>query len=315
MNYVLLTAARNEASVIRTTIESVAAQTRLPERWVIVDDGSTDQTAAIVEEYAGTHRWIELVRRPARANRSFAGKAHAIKAGCERLEAQAIHFDVLGNLDADVSFEPSYMAFLLEKFDADPRLGVAGTPFTQDGGYDSTRDSFEGDKYVAGPCQLFRADCFRSIGGYVANPAGGVDWIAVMTARMQGWTVTAFPDKRFHHHRAMGTAERSRVGAMFSYGQKDYYLGGSPVWQVFRALYQTTRSPRVIGGLSLLLGYAWAATVRMPRAVSPDLQRFHRKEQMRKLRAVFGSLARLERVDAFTLHDSAGQKRQHGSQA
>ena len=84
---------------------------------------------------------------------------------------------------------------------------------------------------MAGPCQLFRSQCFREIGGYVPNPAGGVDWIAVMTARMRGWTVTAFPEKRFHHHRSMGTAERGEVSALFSYGEKDYYLGGSPVWQ------------------------------------------------------------------------------------
>ena len=118
------------------------------------------------------------------------------------------------------------MAFLLQKFEADPELGVAGTPFTQEGDYDSTRDSFEGDNYVAGPCQLFRRRCFADIGGYVPNPAGGVDWIAVMTARMKGWKVRSFPERRFHHHRSMGTAERGEVAALFSYGEKDYYLGG-----------------------------------------------------------------------------------------
>ena len=301
MNYVLITAARNEETVIRSTLESVAAQTRLPDRWVIVDDGSTDHTSAIVEEYVKRHHWIELVRRAPRADRSFAGKVHAINAGLEQLEALGAHFELLGNLDADVSFERDYMEFLLERFARDVRLGVAGTPFTEDGGYDSTRDSFEGDKYVAGPCQLFRFACFRDIGGYVANPAGGVDWIAVMTARMKGWTVRAFPEKRFHHHRAMGTAERGRVAAMFAYGQKDYYLGGSPLWQVFRAAYQTTKRPFVLGGLSLLVGYGWAAVTRVPRAVPPDLIRFHRREQTRKLSAVFRAMLRFERVDAFRL--------------
>lgn len=315
MTYVLITAARNEEAVIRSTLESVAAQTRLPDRWVIVDDGSTDGTAAIVEQYVKRHPWIELVRRTPRANRSFAGKVHAINAGLERLEALGVQFELLGNLDADVSFEPDYMEFLLERFARDARLGVAGTPFTQEGGYDSTRDSFEGDKYVAGPCQLFRFACFREIGGYVANPAGGVDWIAVMTARMRGWTVRAFQEKRFHHHRAMGTAEQGKVAAMFSYGQKDYYLGGSPLWQVFRASYQTSKRPFVFGGLSLLLGYTWAAVVQVPRAVSPELLRFHRKEQMRKLRAVFGALLRFKRVDAFSLGDGSRQDQEHGRRA
>jgi len=299
MNYVLVTSARNEEAVIRFTLDSVVAQTRLPDRWVIVDDGSTDRTAEIVEEYRSCHPWIDLVRRGPRADRNFAGKAHAVNAGLERLIAQGLQFDVFGNLDGDVSFEPDYMAFLLERFTDDSRLGVIGTPFTQDGGYDSSRDSFEGQKYVAGPCQLFRFGCFRDIGGYVANPAGGVDWIAVMTARMKGWTVRAFAEKRFHHHRPLGTAERSQIAAMFSYGQKDYYLGGSPLWQVIRAAYQTTKRPFLIGGLSLLVGYTWAWLTRTPRVVSSELMRFHRADQMRKLRSVFASLLRFERVDAF----------------
>ena len=297
MNYVLITAARNEEACIERTIESVVAQTKLPVQWVIVDDGSTDRTASIVEGYARRYPWIDLVRRPARTDRSFAGKAHAVNAALERMKG--LQFEIVGNLDADVSFDAGYMEFLLQQFDDMPRLGVAGTPFTQSGGYDSTKDSFEGESYVAGPCQLFRCECFRDIGGYVANHAGGVDWIAVMTARMKGWKVTAFPQKRFHHHRSMGTAERGRVSAMFSYGEKDYYLGGGLIWQLFRGTYQMTRQPFVVGGLALLLGYSWALAARMPRAVSPELMRFHRREQMKKLGAVIKTLLRFKKVDAF----------------
>jgi biofilm PGA synthesis N-glycosyltransferase PgaC len=297
MQYVLITAARNEQASIGHTLESVVAQTTLPVRWVILDDSSTDRTADIVQDYAKRYPWIDLVQRPPRQNRSFAGKAKAVNAGLERLSGMS--FDVVGNLDADVSFEPDYMEFLLRRFAEIPRLGVAGTPFTEPGGYDSTRDSFEGENYVAGPCQLFRHECFKDIGGYVANHAGGVDWIAVMTARMKGWTVKAFPDKRFHHHRSMGTAERGKVAAMFSYGQKDYYLGGSPIWQVFRAAYQMFKPPYLIGGLALLSGYTHASLTGIPRAVSSDLMRFHRKDQMKKLRAILMSLLRLKKINAF----------------
>src|SRR5438045_9730372 len=108
------------------------------------------------------------------------------------------------------------MACLLAQFAANARLGVAGTPFTQDGGYDSTKDSFEGENYVAGPCQLFRRECFQEIGGYAPNRAGGLDWIAVMTSRMKGWKVRAFPEKRFHHYRTLGTAEQGTLPALFS---------------------------------------------------------------------------------------------------
>jgi biofilm PGA synthesis N-glycosyltransferase PgaC len=297
MQYVLITAARNEDSVIKRTIESVVAQTRPPLRWVIVDDGSTDKTASIVAEYAERYPWIDLVQRPPRTNRSFAGKVHAVNAGLERVAA--LPFEIMGNLDADVSFEPDYMAFLMQKFQEDRELGVAGTPFTEAGGYDSTKDSFEGENYVAGPCQLFRYRCFREIGGYVPNPAGGVDWIAVMTARMKGWKVKAFPQKRYHHHRSMGTAEKGKVAALFSYGQKDYYLGGSPIWQVFRAGYRLAKPPVLAGGVALLLGYGWAAIRRVERPVTPDLMRFHRREQMKKLKAVAYALVRFKKLESF----------------
>jgi glycosyltransferase involved in cell wall biosynthesis len=298
MRYVLITSARNEGKFIEYTIRSVVAQISPPVRWVIVDDGSTDGTAKIVEGYLKRYPWIELLRRPNRTDRSFAGKAHAVNAALEHVAS--MQFEVIGNLDADVSFESDYMAFVMEKFAADPELGVAGTPFTEES-YDSTKDSFEGENYVAGPCQLFRYACFRQIGGYVPNRAGGVDWIAVMTARMQGWKVRSFPEKRFHHHRPMGTAENGQLSALFAYGQKDYYLGGSPVWQLFRVAYRVTKKPFLTGGFALLFGYCWAALRRVERPVSPELMRFHRKEQMKKLKAVFRSLSRLKKADNFSL--------------
>jgi glycosyltransferase involved in cell wall biosynthesis len=298
MKYVLITSARNEAKFIEGTIRSVVTQTILPERWVIVDDGSTDRTAEIVESYLERHPWIELMRRPNRLDRSFTGKAVAVNAALERLGA--LSFDVVGNLDADVSFEPDYMAFVMEKFSADPSLGVAGTPFVEEG-YDSSKDSFEGENYVAGPCQLFRYNCFREIGGYVQSRLGGVDWIAVMQARMQGWKVRSYPEKRYRHHRRMGTAEKGKLSALFAYGQKDYYLGGSPIWQLFRVVYRVTKKPYVTGGLALLFGYSWAALKQMEKPVSVELVRFHRRDQMQKLKALLLSLSRFKKADNFSL--------------
>jgi glycosyltransferase involved in cell wall biosynthesis len=299
MRYVLITAAHNEEALIGKTLDSVSAQTTRPERWIIVDDGSTDRTAEIVEKYATRHTWIELVRRPQRQDRNFAGKVHAVNAGLERV--RSLEFEVMGNLDADVSFEPDYMEFLMQKFSEDSLLGVAGTPFAENDGYDSARDSFEGENYVAGPCQLFRYRCFQDIGGYVANRAGGVDWIAVMTARMKGWKVRSFAEKRFRHHRFLGTAGRSGVSASFSYGEKDYYLGGSLTWQLFRVAYRMTKRRVLIDGLALLCGYCWAALRRMERPVSPELMRFHRREQMKKLRTILGALLRFKKIDNFHL--------------
>ncbi len=212
---------------------------------------------------------------------------------------QSLEFEVIGNLDADLSFDPKYLEFLIGKFAEDPRLGVAGTPFTEDGGYDTARDSFEGENHVAGGCQLFRRQCFADVGGYIPNPAGGIDWIAVTTARMKGWKTRSFPEKRFHHYRMLGTAGRSSVGATFSYGKKDYCLGGSPLWQLFRVVYRMTKQP--IDGLALLSGYCWAALRRIERPVSRELMRFHRREQTNKLRAIFRSLLRFKKIDNFSL--------------
>jgi glycosyltransferase involved in cell wall biosynthesis len=298
MKYVLITPARNEETLIGKTLDSVTSQTLVPERWVIVDDGSTDRTAEIVESYARRHPWIELVRRPRDADRSFAAKVHAFNAGLERV--QSAQFEVIGNLDGDLSFDPEYLEFLMRKFAEDPRLGVAGTPFVENG-YDSAKDSFEGENHVAGGCQLFRRQCFQEIGGYIPNRAGGIDWIAVTTARMKGWRTRSFPDKRFHHYRTLGTAERGVLAALFSYGEKDYYLGGSPVWELFRVIYRIPKRPVILGSGALFLGYSWAALRRIKRPVSAELMRFHRREQMKKLKAAFGSLLRMKRVDTFRL--------------
>jgi glycosyltransferase involved in cell wall biosynthesis len=298
VKYVLITPAHNEEPFIEKTLASMLAQTQLPERWIIVDDGSTDKTAEIVESYAQRYPWIELVRRPEQLRRSFAGKVHAFNAGLEWAQ-QSLEFEVIGNLDADLSFDPEYLEFLIGKFAEDPRLGVAGTPFTEDSGYDTARNSFEGENHVAGGCQLFRRQCFEDVGGYIPNPAGGIDWIAVTTARMKGWRTRSFPQKRFHHHRTLGTAGKSGVAASFSYGEKDYYLGGSPIWQLFRVTYRARKQP--IDGLALLSGYCWAAIRRIERPVSGELMRFHRGEQLKKLSAILRTLLKFKKVDSFRL--------------
>jgi glycosyltransferase involved in cell wall biosynthesis len=294
--YVLITPARNEDAFIEKTLASMVAQTVLPQRWVIVDDGSKDRTADIVQTYASRFTWIDLVRREPRPHRHFAGKVEAFNAGVARLAS--FDFEIIGNLDADLSFDRDYLEFLLRKFAEDPKLGVAGTPFLENG-YDSARDSFEGENHVAGGCQLFRRQCFEQIGGYVPNRAGGVDWVAVTTARMKGWKTRSFREKRFYHYRALGTAERGGLSALFSYGQKDYYLGGSPVWELCRVCYRCTKSPFMVGGLVLFAGYAWAALCRLQRPVSPELMRFHRREQMQKLRGILRALLKRQKIDSF----------------
>jgi glycosyltransferase involved in cell wall biosynthesis len=293
---VLITPARNEEALIEKTIESVIHQTMPPLKWVIVDDGSTDRTADIVGRYLLRYPWIEMVRRPQRRERTFAAKVHAFNAGYERVNT--LQYQILGNLDADVSFEHDYLEFLLGKFSSDPHLGVAGTVFQEDG-YSSERHSFEGHNHVAGGCQLFRKQCFDEINGFVPNRAGGVDWIAVTTARMMGWKTRSFREKSFFHHRHLGTAERSILSSFFSYGEKDYYLGGHPIWEIFRVGYRLIQQPYLFAGIALASGYCWAFVRRIPRPVSRELMAFHRKEQITKLKAILKSVMTFKTIDSF----------------
>jgi glycosyltransferase involved in cell wall biosynthesis len=301
LQYVLITPARNEEAHIEKTLSSVVNQTVLPMKWIIVNDGSSDSTGQIVRRYLANCPWMELVELPQHRDRSFAGKVQAFNAGLEKV--RGLNYEVIGNLDADVSFDSDYFEFLLSKFGGSPGLGVAGTIFKEDG-YSSGSDSFEGQNHVAGGCQLFRRRCFEQIGGYVPNRAGGIDWIAVTTARMMGWTTRSYRDKWFFHYRSLGTAERSLLASMFSYGEKDYYLGGHPVWQMFRVAYRVTKRPYLLGGIALFLGYSSALLRRMHRPVSEELMRFHRREQMLKLKTILASLFRFRRIDSFEVTPS-----------
>src|SRR5437764_8192291 len=126
---------------------------------------------------------------------------------------------------------------------------------------------------------------------------------------MKGWKTESFPEKRFHHYPPLGSAGRNPLAASFSYGEKDYYLGGSPVWQLFRVAYRMAKKPVLLGGLALLSGYCWAALRRVKRAVSPELMRFHRREQKKKLRAIFRTLLRFKKVNRFRLAQSESHMR------
>jgi len=278
--YVLITPARNEAQFIELTLKSTVSQTYRPLKWVIVSDGSTDGTDEIVRKYAAENSWIELLRMPERAERHFAGKVHAFNAGYAR--AKDVNPDVVGNLDADVSFQPEHFEFLLSKFAEDVSLGVGGTPFREGSRQYDYR--FSNIENVWGGCQLFRRECFESIGGYVPVKGGGIDHIAVVSARMKGWKTRSFIEKVCIHHREMNTAGQGVLKARFKLGAKDYSFGNHPVWELFRMLYQIVSPPFVIGGLALGTGYFWSMIQRKEVSVSPELVAFTRREQMLRLR-------------------------------
>jgi len=283
LSYVLITPARNEAAFIEETIKSVVAQTVLPIMWVIVSDGSTDGTDDIVKKYAAKHQWIELVRMPERHDRNFAAKVVSFNAGYERV--RSLTYDIIGNLDADISFEEDYFSFLLSKFAQNPKLGVGGTPFREGSSQYDYR--FSRKEHVSGACQLFRLECFESIGGYVPLKAGAIDLTAVVTARMKGWKTETFTDKFCVHHRLMGTGKDHILMATFKSGYGDYPMGVHPVWQLLRSVYQMSRKPIILGGILLMSGYLWAMLTRAHWPVSPEFVNFRRKEQMQWLKEYF----------------------------
>lgn len=281
--FVLVTPARNEATFIEETIQSVVAQTVRPLKWVIVSDGSTDGTDEIVQKYAAEHPWIELVRMPERKERHFAGKVMAFNAGYARMKGLA--YDAIASLDADITFDPEYFSFLLARLQEDPQYGLVGTPF-QDG--DKVYDyRFVSIEHVSGACQLFRRECFEAIEGYKPVKGGGIDYLAVLTARMKGWKTRTFTGKVCMHHRIMGTAQHGIMKARFRNGVKDYAFGHHPMWELSRCAYQATQKPFVLGGMMLLAGYVWGMVRRVERPVTPELIRFSRHEQMARLKRFF----------------------------
>ena len=283
MKYVLITPARNEASLIERTIQSVVAQTHQPLRWVIVSDGSTDGTDEIVQKYAAAHPWIELLRMPERKERHFAGKVHAFRAGWDKVKG--LDYEIIGNLDADITFEPDLFAFLMGKFAENPRLGLAGTPFVEDGQtYDFRFASLE---HVSGACQMFRREAFEEIGGYQPLKSGGIDLVAVLSVRMKGWQSRTFLEKHCIHHRKQGSATHGGSKHCLYLGRQDYAMGSHPVWEVFRATNRLRQPPLIVGGACMLFGYFWPWVRRKPRVVAKEMAAFRQKDQMIRLRAIF----------------------------
>jgi len=281
--YVLITPAWNEKDFIERTIESVLTQTIRPLRWVIVSDGSTDGTDDIVKNYADRFDWIELLRQPDRTERHFAGKVHAFNAGYAKVKD--LDFEIIGNLDADTSFEADYLGFLLDRFAENPQLGVAGTIFWE--GNSICDYQFNSLEDVSGACQLFRRECFQAIGGYQPVKTGGIDLIAVLSARSKGWQTRTFTEKVFMHHRETGSGQRKNLLGKFRAGRNDYLLGCHPVWEAFRSIYHMKNRPYVVGGVLLLIGYLWTMLCGNKRTMPAELIELRQNDQMQRLWNIF----------------------------
>lgn len=283
-DYVLITPARNEEAYIEKTVQSVISQTILPEKWVIVSDGSTDCTDEIVKRYGASHDFIELLRRETDEERNFGSKVYAIQAGLERLNG--VEYGFIGNLDADISFESSYYEDVLKEFQANPKLGIGGGILFDLGEkwvrlYSSTSWS------VCGAIQMFRRQCYEDIGGYLPLQRGGVDAVAEVMARMQEWEVRTFPDIKVLHHRPTGSSYGNILYNRFHTGIKEYSYGNQPLFEIAKCISRIRERPYFFGSLFRLSGYCWAFLRRVQREVPADVVDFMKNEQMQRLFKIF----------------------------
>lgn len=294
MNYVIITPARNEAAFIEKTINSVCSQSKLPLKWVVVSDNSTDRTDEIVSEYAKQYGFIKLLRRENKEERNFGARARAIVIGYN--EVRHLDYQFIGNLDADVSFGPDYYGAVLDLLQANPMLGIAGGFIYEerDGVFQSRQ--FNTERSVAGALQLFRRKCFEDIGGYFPMPYGGPDTVAEVMARMHGWEVRAFPELKVNHYRPTSSAEgpwKSR----FRQGLKEYSLGTHPFYLFLKCCRRFSDKNLKFGSLATFAGFLWAYIRWEKRTLPPEFVRYFRKEQMRYIRSIIASKMGIEKYE------------------
>lgn len=281
MKYVLVTAARNEQAYIEGTIRSVLEQSVRPLKWVIVSDGSTDGTDTIIRRYAESSEFIHLVRKEmSRGQEGFASKVAAIHLGYEQLKG--LEYDFIGNLDADLSFKADYFQQLLERFEDNPGLGIGGGYIHEAfGGRFRPRPS-NAEHSVAGGIQLFRRECYQTIGGLQPLALGGEDTCAEIMARMAGWEVQAFPGLEvFHHKRSV--AARGALRDNFRQGLLDHSFGTLVLFEFGKCIKRVAEPPYFMGALLRLAGYLWGYTSRKKRVLSKAQVGFLRVEQARSI--------------------------------
>jgi poly-beta-1,6-N-acetyl-D-glucosamine synthase len=288
--YCLITPCRDEASYAARTLAAIARQTALPALWVIVDDGSRDETPRILAEHAARLPFIRVLRRPDRGDRKLGGGViDAFYTGYDTIDPAG--FDYVCKLDLDLDLPPRYFELLLARMEADPRIGTcSGKPYFFAGGPpDAIRFPLSdlsaltseklGDDNSVGMIKLYRTSCFRQIGGFVREVMW--DGIDGHRCRQLGWKAVSWDDPalRFVHLRPMGTSHRSWWTGRVRHGFGQYFMGTDPLFMLAAAAFRMTRPPRVIGGLAMLRGYFGSMLRGVPRYGDDTFRAFLRGYQ------------------------------------
>lgn len=279
--YLTISPVRNEARYLQRTIDSLVAQTVRPAMWLIVDDGSTDDTAAIAERAAAQHAWIRLHRRRDRGVRKVgAGVIEAFDDGLAQLKLD--DFDYVCKLDGDLELPPRYFETLFERFASDARLGTASGKcwlVTERGEVpERTRDDFS-----LGAAKLYRVACFRAIGGFVREVMW--DGIDCHRCRMLGWRAASFHDEslRIRHLRPMGSSFKSIYRGRIRWGYGQYFMGTHPLYALAIMVYRMFERPWVLGGLLIGAGYFGSWLRGLPRYDDPAFRRHLHTWQLAQL--------------------------------
>lgn len=290
--YVLISPCRNESAYLRETLDTVIAQTTPPAKWVIVDDGSTDETPSVLAEYAQRHPWIEIVTLSDRGHRSVGpGVVNAFYAGYEHADVHA--FEYLCKLDLDLRLPPRYFEVLMTRMAADRRIATcSGKAYIETNG--GLVNEHHGDEMSLGMTKFYRVDAFEAIGGFVREVMW--DGIDCHRCRMAGWVAVSWddPELRFVHLRPMGSSQNGVLTGRMRHGFGQYFMGTGPLFLSVSALSRIAERPYVVGALAVMWGWLRSALTRAPRYDDPEFRRFLRRYQ--RLALIGGKRRAAERV-------------------
>lgn len=279
----IVTPAFNEADYIGKTIDSVLGQTVRPLIWVIVDDGSEDDTAKVIQQYAKEYRWIQYIYRIKESGQSYyASNVHAIMTGYEQVKM--INYDFLAVLDADISLPKDYYEQIFDKFSQDKKLGVASGVY-HDLVNGRLRKVLNDRRSTPKAIQVFRKRCFEQIGGYLPLKYGGEDTCSCIMARMNGWKSWSFPELCVVHNKPVGTGHAGNMLRIrFRHGLNEYGMATHPLFMLVKSLRRCIKErPIVLGGVARMAGFIYGYCLREKRQIPDDMVRFIRQEQMGRL--------------------------------
>ncbi|MFT3915032.1 MAG: glycosyltransferase [Anaeromyxobacteraceae bacterium] len=294
--YLLVSPCRDEAGYIRRTLDSVAAQTLTPALWIVVDDGSTDETPAILAEYAARLPWLKIVRRADRGKRKVGpGVIEAFYAGLEGVRLE--DYDYVCKLDMDLDLPKGYFEGLVLRMEAEPRLGTtSGKPWFVHPKTGALEPEVAGDEMSVGMTKFYRVRCFQEIGGFVRQVMW--DGIDCHRCRMLGWLAESVNDEalRFVHLRPQGASHKGIWTGRQRAGFGQWFMGTSPLYYLAVAVFRLPKHPVVIGSLAQLWGYVKSWLTGAPRYEDVEFRRFVRRYQ--HLALVMGKGKATRKVDA-----------------